>query len=149
MVVVVLATTTAAILLGCGSGSDDPREDPAAPSGVEVPAPETGEGAQPGEKGTGPSAEDLPDRRDILPGRLAFVDVTGDEIRDAVAAYDGEIEVDPEGLRIVQVRFPVDVHAELIAIRDELRDQGHRVDVVLATDPGIDGDDQGFLDVEP
>ena len=96
-----------------------------------------------------PSAQEPPDRDGIVEGRLGFVDVTGDEIREVVAAYGGEIEIAPEGLRMVQVRFPVDDVEALLEIRDELRAEGYRVDVVPATDPGTDGGVESFLDVEP
>lgn len=119
------------------AGNDEPARGQVEPDG------------RPGTEGTGPSAQDPPDPGDIVAGRLGFLDVTGDEIREVVAAYGGEIEIDPEGLRIVQVRFPVDDVAELLEIRDELRRQGYRVDVVPANEPGLDADEESFLDVEP
>lgn len=130
------ALVTAALLVGCST------EEPDAAAS------------------DGPSVAALADRDDVLPGRLGFVDVTAEQLRDVIAPYGGEVEIAPEGLRIVQVRFPVDDDAELLTIRDELRDQGFRVEVVPATDPGVDGTaddgpgddgqgDDGSLDVEP
>lgn len=82
-----------------------------------------------------------------LPGRLGFVDATADEVADAIRPYGGEVVIAPEGLRLVEAAFPVDDEDQLLAIRDELRSQGFRTDLVPTTDPGVDSDE--FVDVEP
>lgn len=131
MVAAVLTVVAAMALAGCGVQGSTAGDGP------------------PGSAATGPAGQDVTYPEGVLPDRLGFLDVTGDEIRDAVAPYDGEIEIDPEGLRILQVRFPVDDLEDLLEIRDALQAQGYRVEVVPATDPGIDGDGGGILDVEP
>jgi hypothetical protein len=81
--------------------------------------------------------------QDLLEGRLAFLDADADTVRRAVEPYDGVIELEVPEIGAVQVVFPVDTRRELLEVRDELREAGHQVDVVLVTDPDLEGSADG------
>jgi hypothetical protein len=124
----------ALLLTACGDGAEV-RDDP-----EPVARPD-----EDGEPDAGSEREDDEPlgTQDLLEGRLAFLDADPDTVRRAVEPYDGVIELEVPEIGAVQVAFPVDTRRELLGIRDELRDAGHEVDVVLVADPHGEGSAEG------